>query len=103
MRRHTSCAFADNVRRAFYASGRSTEVVAYSPVTGERYIMDCYAATGALRRRRSARPAATAATTPRWDLVNVLALADIRPAALSVMRPPRLATCNRSWITRQTT
>jgi hypothetical protein len=38
---HTSCVFAENVQRAFYASGRSSEVIAYSPVTGERYVMSC--------------------------------------------------------------
>lgn len=38
---HTSCAFAENVRRAFYASGMSNEFIAYSPVTGERYEMVC--------------------------------------------------------------
>jgi hypothetical protein len=38
---HTTCAFADNVQRAFYASGRSPDFLAYSPVTGERYEMSC--------------------------------------------------------------
>lgn len=38
---HTSCAFAENVRSAFYASGMNNVVVAYSPVTGERYVMAC--------------------------------------------------------------
>ena len=38
---HTSCPFAENVRRAYYASGMNQEFVAYSPVTGERYVMDC--------------------------------------------------------------
>jgi hypothetical protein len=38
---HTSCAFAENVQRSFYAAGRPDSVVAYSPVTGERYEMSC--------------------------------------------------------------
>lgn len=38
---HTSCAFAENVRAAFYASGMNNIVTAYSPVTGERYTMAC--------------------------------------------------------------
>jgi hypothetical protein len=38
---HTSCAFAENVQRMFYAAGQPDSVVAYSPVTGERYEMDC--------------------------------------------------------------
>ena len=38
---HTTCGFAENVRSAFYASGRMHNFVAYSPVTGERYEMDC--------------------------------------------------------------
>ncbi len=38
---HTSCDFAENVRSAYYASGESTNIVAYSPVTGERYEMTC--------------------------------------------------------------
>jgi hypothetical protein len=37
---HTSCGFAENVARVFWASG-SSEFVAYSPVTGERYDMSC--------------------------------------------------------------
>ncbi|CAM3082473.1 hypothetical protein BST27_09960 [Mycobacterium intermedium] len=36
----TSCAFADNVRRAYVSQG-STYVLAYSPVTGRAYMMDC--------------------------------------------------------------
>ncbi len=40
---HTTCDFADNVRGAFYASGRLNDFVAYSPVTGERYEMSCEA------------------------------------------------------------
>lgn len=40
---HTTCDFAENVRSAFYASGRLNDVVAYSPVTGERYEMSCEA------------------------------------------------------------
>jgi hypothetical protein len=36
----TSCPFADNVRRAYFNQGGST-VVAYSPVTGQSYVMDC--------------------------------------------------------------
>jgi len=38
---HTSCAFAENVQRVFYAAGHPDSVVAYSPVTGERYEMSC--------------------------------------------------------------
>lgn len=38
---HTSCAFAENVQRSFYAAGRPDSIVAYSPVTGERYEMSC--------------------------------------------------------------
>lgn len=38
---HTTCDFAENVRSAFYASGKSNEFIAYSPVTGERYDMSC--------------------------------------------------------------
>lgn len=36
----TSCAFADNVRRAYLAQG-GPDVEAYSPVTGETYAMEC--------------------------------------------------------------
>ncbi len=39
---HTSCAFAENIRSGYHASGRSNVVIAYSPVTGERYEMFCY-------------------------------------------------------------
>jgi len=38
---HTTCGFAENVRSAFYASGGLHNFVAFSPVTGERYEMDC--------------------------------------------------------------
>jgi hypothetical protein len=38
---HTSCAFADNVRAAYYASGMMGDFIAWSPVTGERYEMIC--------------------------------------------------------------
>lgn len=38
---HTTCAFADNVRRAFYACGRCNEFTAFSPVTNEEYAMEC--------------------------------------------------------------
>ncbi len=38
---HTSCPFADNVSRAFWASGGSNDIIAYSPVTGDRYEMIC--------------------------------------------------------------
>ena len=38
---HTSCLFAQNVRRAFFGGGASSSIVAYSPVTGERYEMTC--------------------------------------------------------------
>jgi hypothetical protein len=37
---HTSCAFAENVQRVFWGSG-ANRFVAYSPVTGERYVMTC--------------------------------------------------------------
>ncbi|OBI82705.1 hypothetical protein A9X00_07090 [Mycobacterium sp. 1245805.9] len=36
----TSCAFADNVRRAYLVQG-GPGVVAYSPVTGDTYTMEC--------------------------------------------------------------
>lgn len=39
---HTTCAFAENVRRAFYASGMNDEIVAYSPATLDRYEMTCF-------------------------------------------------------------
>jgi hypothetical protein len=39
---HTSCPFADNVRRAYFASGRNNDVIAYSPVIGDRYDMTCW-------------------------------------------------------------
>jgi hypothetical protein len=38
---HTTCDFADNVRSAYYASGKLNDFVAYSPVTEERYEMSC--------------------------------------------------------------
>lgn len=38
---HTSCAFAENVRRAFNRSSDGSDVIAFSPVTGERYEMVC--------------------------------------------------------------
>jgi len=38
---HTTCAFAENVRRAFYGSNDGSDVIAFSPVTGERYEMLC--------------------------------------------------------------
>src|SRR5258705_12625680 len=38
---HTTCAFAENVQRAFYASGMANDFIAYSPVTGERYDVNC--------------------------------------------------------------
>jgi hypothetical protein len=38
---HTTCAFANNVQSAFYASGMSHDFLASSPVTGERYEMSC--------------------------------------------------------------
>ncbi|MEY8017015.1 hypothetical protein [Mycobacterium servetii] len=38
---HTSCAFAENVRRIFYATGMSDNFTAFSPVTGEAYEMTC--------------------------------------------------------------
>lgn len=36
----TSCAFADNVRSSWYGSSGST-IIAYSPVTDQRYVMHC--------------------------------------------------------------
>jgi hypothetical protein len=38
---HTTCAFAENVQRAFYASGMANHFIAYSPITGERYEVTC--------------------------------------------------------------
>ncbi|MGH3430268.1 MAG: SPOR domain-containing protein, partial [Mycobacteriales bacterium] len=38
---YTSCPFAREVARAYYASGESGEVVAYSPVTEKPYTMNC--------------------------------------------------------------
>ena len=38
---HTSCAFAANVRRVFYATGMSNSFTAYSPVTGDGYQITC--------------------------------------------------------------
>jgi|GEM_PF-2040169 len=38
---HTSCAFAENVRRTFYNSGMSNTFTAFSPVTGDAYEMTC--------------------------------------------------------------
>jgi hypothetical protein len=38
---NTTCAFAENVQRAFYASGMANDFIAYSPVTGERYDVTC--------------------------------------------------------------
>jgi len=38
---HTSCAFAENVRRIFYATGMADSFTAFSPVTGEAYAMTC--------------------------------------------------------------
>jgi hypothetical protein len=38
---HTSCEFAENVRRAFNRSSDGSDVIAFSPVTGERYEMLC--------------------------------------------------------------
>lgn len=38
---HTSCEFADNVRRTFYATGMSNSFTAYSPVTGDGYEITC--------------------------------------------------------------
>jgi hypothetical protein len=37
----TSCAFADNVRRGYFAQG-GPEVIAFSPVTNAYYDMHCY-------------------------------------------------------------
>ncbi|MGB9308109.1 MAG: hypothetical protein WCB92_31825 [Mycobacterium sp.] len=38
---HTTCAFAANVRRIFYATGMSNSFTAFSPVTGDGYQMTC--------------------------------------------------------------
>jgi len=38
----TSCAFADNVRRVYYNQGQPDSLVAYSPVTDESYLMQCF-------------------------------------------------------------
>ena len=38
---HTTCAFAENVQRAFYASGLANDFIAYSPITGDRYEITC--------------------------------------------------------------
>ena len=38
---HTSCDFAENVREVYFGSGQPAHFVAYSPVTGDRYEMDC--------------------------------------------------------------
>lgn len=38
---HTTCAFAENVRRAFYNSGMANTFTAYSPITGDAYEMTC--------------------------------------------------------------
>jgi hypothetical protein len=40
---HTSCLFAENVRRAFFAADNGSDIVAYSPVTGELYELTCTA------------------------------------------------------------
>lgn len=37
----TTCAFARNVADAYWASGGAEYIVAYSPVTGDRYDMTC--------------------------------------------------------------
>lgn len=38
---HTSCAFAENVRKSFYLLGMPTNFVAYSPYTGNSYDVMC--------------------------------------------------------------
>ena len=38
---HTSCAFAENVRRTFYATGEANHFTAFSPVTGDAYEITC--------------------------------------------------------------
>lgn len=40
----TTCAFADSVRESWYSSTSDT-VTAYSPVTGQEYLMRCFPAT----------------------------------------------------------
>ena len=37
----TSCAFADNVRYNYMRQGGGTYIDAYSPVTGQYYVMQC--------------------------------------------------------------
>ena len=37
----TSCPFAHNVRAAYQASGDASSISAYSPITGETYVMSC--------------------------------------------------------------
>jgi len=41
----TSCAFADNVRRAWYSSRGAVTITAYSPITRQEYTMRCLPAT----------------------------------------------------------
>lgn len=38
---HTTCAFAENVRRIFFATGMANNFTAFSPVTGDAYKMTC--------------------------------------------------------------
>jgi hypothetical protein len=38
---HTTCAFAENVERVFYASGMTNDFTAYSPITAENYPITC--------------------------------------------------------------
>jgi hypothetical protein len=38
---HTTCAFAENVRRTFYTTGMPNNFTAFSPVTGDAYQMTC--------------------------------------------------------------
>ncbi|GJO33251.1 hypothetical protein NJB1507_44810 [Mycobacterium marinum] len=38
---HTTCAFAQNVRSIFYATGMANTFTAFSPVTGKAYKMNC--------------------------------------------------------------
>jgi hypothetical protein len=38
---HTSCPFAENVRKGFFVQNQPEHFTAYSPVTGEGYEMGC--------------------------------------------------------------
>lgn len=38
---HTTCAFAENVRKGFFLLHQPAHFTAYSPVTGQPYAMEC--------------------------------------------------------------